>query len=446
MNLKMLVFRYGMLLLVAAIIVALFMCSGCSQKPDAQAEAAQAKAAAATVEAVATAKEKKEETQRLVQEAQSRIDTCSVYVNRNRPSRQSPLAKAKVALEKFAADPDKDPMWVVDREIDRAYALARRPTVVAELHQVLAEQRDYLSRLADVDSDVSRSCWKHLEQAEQFLRQYSSGGHDGLAIAIRQESAYVQQRMEKREVIAPTRLISTLDLLLSIEKIGSEPKPNLRLHAHTKQARRFYDAFVKSGAGKPNLLSLASAECMYALKLNDDPAYVLPPAARGKADFIRASEYELVEPFLQVVDSFVRKIEIVQESFPNSEAAVESLTKVRKTFDFVVARQVEGHSDVDSYWVKDALRNVDGVIEKLREEAGPRKLDVPLEANFQVWLDQYRKDNESSWVKDQSCEFWLVPQAHIGTARIAKLIAGREHCCLNTTFKGMAVLAVTKGK
>ena len=343
----------------------------------------------------AAAKEKDEQTQRLVRDAQTRIDTCVEYANRFRHGENSHLLEARRALARFAEDPEKNSIEWVDREIRDAYVMARRPMVVAELQQTLAEQSAYLAHVVERNDHINALGWTHLKQAEEFLKQYATGGHEGLPILVRQESAYLKQLMEEGVATATTTVIAAFDELLAVEKIGGEPKPNLRLYAHTRQARRFYDAFVKSSATNQKLLTLARAECMYARNLSANPTYVIPPIPDGKdgvtigTGYLRAKDYELVAPFLQAVDSLVKKIEIVEESFPENKKATEALSKVRKTLDWVVTQMTERRSFPEYYWVQDTLRDADAVIEKLREEAGPRKLEAPPEADFRAWLEQY---------------------------------------------------------
>jgi hypothetical protein len=251
---------------------------------------------------------------------------------------------------------------------------------------------------------------------------------------------YARQLADGVKVTPTQRMLVMLDRLLDAEAAAEEaPKEMLRLKAHARQARRYFDAGCNSLRHRSNwrLLELTEAECEYAAKIAADPNH-----------FIEVKPYdpnsrEYIPGWLKLVDDLVAQVQKVEKELDRNDEAVKALNDVRKTFDYLVDRMSKGESGYnDDTWVRHALDDSARKIQRELNKKGMHRLEEPFDKEFQTWIDQYRKDNPDSFINGKKVEFWIVPDEVVGKPQSVELIQNREHAYLTKRYNGRSVLAV----
>lgn len=383
-----------------------------------------------------------EEKQDEIRRAEKRIANCEAYVRStgSHPEALHEIARARKELEEYRQTGEEHKLNWMDGSLHDAYQHAQAPALVANMLQRIGETSSYVDSLV-TDRNVSARLWKHTQQAREYAKLFSSGGGRKFAVLVDAELAHVRRIAEGGA--APARvhpMVTTLDNLLDAEQKAEEweHKNNLRVVAHAKQARRYFNAAVRYFRNEDLSMKLAAAEADYALKIAAHPDFVVSEPK----DEEEAKKDEITV-WLKLVDRFVTQMQRVEKEMPNSEEALKVLLDVRKTFDFVLEQSNRGMGySRDHYWVRQSLDEVDRMFRRAEEARTVQKLETPYDTEFQAWFDQYLKDNPQTWIKNQKLDVYLVNSESVGKDAAKRVIAEREHMYLKTTYKGRAVLAV----
>ncbi len=371
-----------------------------------------------------------------VEAARQRISTCRAFVRSagNYHPAVSEVERADKALNDYIANPEKESIGWVDHNLSSAYDMARRPQVVADLHQQAEELTSYMLDVLERPAQHGRA-YKHLDQARIYIKLYAAGASQALPVVIREELSFARQLADKGKPVTGNRMVAMFERLLDAEeKAESASKEQFRLVCHAKQARRYFDAACRSMRHRTNwrLQNLVEAECAYVAKLAAEPAYVVEPGDKDE-----------VPAWLKLVDDLAAQITLAEKELSGNEEVLEALKKVRSGFDYGVQRMSEGHSGFhDDVWVRQSLHDSSRVIERLIAQKGMHQVKESDDVEFKTWLDGYLTQNADSWIKGRQVEFWLVPQKLVGNPDSVQMIGNREHCYLKTSYKGRSVLAV----
>lgn len=387
---------------------------------------------------VVTPEEQREEIRR----AEARITNCEAYVRStgNHPEALHEIERARRELETYRQTAEEHKLSWMDSSLTTAYRIAQTPSLVAAMQQRIGETSSYIESLV-TDRNVSGRLWQHVQQAREYARLFSSAGDRKYAVLVEAELAHVRRIADGSPASARVHpMVTALETLLDAEAKAEEweHKKNLRVVAHTKQARRYFNAAVRYFRNEDLSMKLAAAEADYALKIAAQPEFVL--SEPKDEDEAKKDETTV---WLKLVDRFVTQMQRVEKEMPNSEEALKVLLDVRKTFDLVVEQSNRGMGySQDHYWVRQSLDEVDRMFRRAEEARTVQKLETPYDTEFQAWFDQYLKDNPQTWIKNQKLDVYLVNSESVGKDAAKRVIAEREHMYLKTTYKGRNVLAV----